>query len=172
MCIDQTNLKMVYTAKLKSKSEGIQEPTAAANCTGALKKVPLYLQASTVPAIVESPVTSESRKESRKISHSVIEKRRREKINTCLSKLKSLVPGCQAFGDSIQKLTILELTVDYILALQGEKGGDLSVLEDAAELFTRNAQYPLSPSPSHSHCLDSGSPAESPKKMAITSILN
>ncbi|KAI8894391.1 hypothetical protein BC833DRAFT_652126 [Globomyces pollinis-pini] len=64
-------------------------------------------------------ITSEQRKINRKISHSVIEKRRREKTNDCLNKLKLLVPACSLQpNQNIQKLTIMELTVTYIYELQ------------------------------------------------------
>lgn len=59
---------------------------------------------------------SESRQELRKQNHSVIEKRRREKINQCLKELQNLVPSCR--NQTLQKLTILERTVEYLYMLQ------------------------------------------------------
>ncbi|TPX46811.1 hypothetical protein SeLEV6574_g03013 [Synchytrium endobioticum] len=53
----------------------------------------------------------------RKISHSAIEKRRRERINTKIMQLKSLVPQCQK-QDNVHKLDILQGAIDYILSLQ------------------------------------------------------
>ncbi|KAJ3306991.1 hypothetical protein HDV03_003318 [Kappamyces sp. JEL0829] len=65
------------------------------------------------------PSPALSKKENRKISHSIIERKRREKMNVCLSQLCKLVPSCVGEEESLQKLTILERTVDYIMALQG-----------------------------------------------------
>jgi len=56
--------------------------------------------------------TSVRKKPSRKESHSVIERRRREKINDCLIKLRNLVPGCrhQLEQKELQSLTKLKST--------------------------------------------------------------
>jgi hypothetical protein len=61
-----------------------------------------------------------NKKETRKISHNIIEKRRREKVNLCLSHLCNLVPSCSQESESLQKLTILERTVEYIKQLHRE----------------------------------------------------
>lgn len=42
------------------------------------------------------PVSSQS---NRKVSHSLIERRRREKINDCLAALRTLVPHCREQGE-------------------------------------------------------------------------
>ncbi|SGY40073.1 BQ5605_C003g02320 [Microbotryum silenes-dioicae] len=42
---------------------------------------------------------SSSHLSTRKISHSLIERRRRERINDCLSQLKRLVPQCREYGE-------------------------------------------------------------------------
>jgi hypothetical protein len=57
----------------------------------------------------------------RKIPHTEIERKRREKTQKCLEELKSLIPNCQ--GRQMHKLTILEHAVDYIKELkeQNEK---------------------------------------------------
>ncbi|SCV67067.1 BQ2448_5713 [Microbotryum intermedium] len=43
--------------------------------------------------------TQSSSNSKRKISHSLIERRRRERINECLSQLKRLVPQCREYGE-------------------------------------------------------------------------
>ncbi|KAJ3155778.1 hypothetical protein HDU86_004248 [Geranomyces michiganensis] len=53
----------------------------------------------------------------RKVSHSAIERRRRERINDKIAQLKSLVPAC-ANQDSLHKLRILEEAIDYIRDLK------------------------------------------------------
>ncbi|KAJ3152254.1 hypothetical protein HDU89_001474 [Geranomyces variabilis] len=55
----------------------------------------------------------------RKVSHSAIERRRRERINDKIMQLKSLVPAC-ANQDSLHKLRILEEAIQYIHILKDE----------------------------------------------------
>ncbi|KAK9729758.1 hypothetical protein K7432_000006 [Basidiobolus ranarum] len=64
---------------------------------------------------------SEERQEKemlRKVSHSAIERRRRERINDKIFQLKTLVPSC-ANQVNLHKLSILESAIDYIQELQG-----------------------------------------------------
>ncbi len=49
----------------------------------------------------------------RKATHSQIEKRRRERINHTMERLKSQVPACRA-ADGLHKLDVLQATADYI----------------------------------------------------------
>jgi hypothetical protein len=70
------------------------------------------------------------KKERRKVSHSVIEKKRRERINYCINQLNLLVPSCQT-EDNLQKLAVLEKTVEYVRRIQGIQAED--------------KKYPLSP---------------------------
>ncbi|ORY04172.1 helix-loop-helix DNA-binding protein [Basidiobolus meristosporus CBS 931.73] len=53
----------------------------------------------------------------RKVSHSAIERRRRERINDKIFQLKTLVPSC-ANQVNLHKLSILESTIEYIHELQ------------------------------------------------------
>lgn len=56
---------------------------------------------------------------SRKTTHSQIEKRRREKINDTMQRLKDLVPACHAASElNLRKLDVLTATADYIEELQ------------------------------------------------------
>lgn len=58
-------------------------------------------------------------KPSRKTTHSQIEKRRREKINDTMERLKNLVPAChEADASSLRKLDVLTATADYIEDMQ------------------------------------------------------
>ncbi|ORY74611.1 hypothetical protein BCR37DRAFT_395765 [Protomyces lactucae-debilis] len=62
-----------------------------------------------------------SAKPSRKTTHSQIEKRRREKINDTMTRLKQLVPACHAHGaESLRKLDVLTETAAYIDALHAQ----------------------------------------------------
>ncbi|ORX95754.1 HLH-domain-containing protein [Basidiobolus meristosporus CBS 931.73] len=63
---------------------------------------------------------SEERQEKemlRKVSHSAIERRRRERINDKIFQLKTLIPSC-ANQVNLHKLSILESAIDYIQELQ------------------------------------------------------
>ncbi|KAI8359065.1 hypothetical protein EDC96DRAFT_514058 [Choanephora cucurbitarum] len=61
----------------------------------------------------------------RKSSHSAIEKRRRERMNDKIEKLKALIPSCTAqFPTSVQqpihKLSVLQAAIDYIQELHDQ----------------------------------------------------
>lgn len=53
----------------------------------------------------------------RKVSHSAIERRRRERINDKILQLKHLVPSC-VDEDHLHKLSILQSTIEYIQHLK------------------------------------------------------
>ncbi|KNC99992.1 uncharacterized protein SPPG_04342 [Spizellomyces punctatus DAOM BR117] len=53
----------------------------------------------------------------RRVAHSAVEKRRREKIKDKVALLRSLVPTC-AMQPNLHKLTVLEHTIDYIYYLR------------------------------------------------------
>ncbi|KAI8325832.1 hypothetical protein GQ54DRAFT_330636 [Martensiomyces pterosporus] len=62
------------------------------------------------------PLTAEEKEMKRKVSHSAIEKRRRERTNAVLRELQNIVPGLCKPG-KIQKLEILEAAAEYIRQL-------------------------------------------------------
>lgn len=76
-------------------------------------------------------------KPSRKTTHSQIEKRRREKINDTMQRLKDLVPACHDPDGSLRKLDVLKATADYIEELLATKHSQ-----------ARGQPQPLSPNPS------------------------
>ena len=52
-------------------------------------------------------------------SHKNIEKKRRDRINSCLDQLKVLVPDCRQYGSKkLDKAEILEMSIDYIQKMQ------------------------------------------------------
>ena len=65
--------------------------------------------------------SAEERDAKRKETHSQIEKKRREKVANCMKELHRLVPS-NASQVYLQKLTILENTVEYIKELQDMLG--------------------------------------------------
>ncbi|KAF9104621.1 hypothetical protein BGX27_010016 [Mortierella sp. AM989] len=62
-------------------------------------------------------VDQETRDLMRKVSHSAIERRRRERINDKILQLKHLVPAC-VDEDHLHKLSILQSTIEYIQHLK------------------------------------------------------
>ncbi|KAG9285221.1 hypothetical protein G9A89_002117, partial [Geosiphon pyriformis] len=78
--------------------------------------IPRQQQNSSIPA--DRPLSlAEKRELARKVSHSAIERRRRERINDKIIQLQQLVPSC-ANQPQIHKLTILQGAIDYIGYLQ------------------------------------------------------
>ncbi|KAI5815004.1 hypothetical protein BZA77DRAFT_355925 [Pyronema omphalodes] len=61
--------------------------------------------------------TSTSRKVARKTAHSLIERRRRSKMNAEFESLKNLVPACK--GVEMHKLAILQASIEYVRYLEG-----------------------------------------------------
>ncbi|NP_001161564.1 hey-like transcription factor [Saccoglossus kowalevskii] len=65
-------------------------------------------------------MSSRKRERGEQTSHKVIEKRRRDRINNCLSELSQTVPAAFAKQTSgkLEKAEILEMTVEYLRAIQ------------------------------------------------------
>ncbi|KAI8876363.1 hypothetical protein K501DRAFT_288935 [Backusella circina FSU 941] len=81
---------------------------------------PAMLPAGRHGSISSSPglaSTADQREKARKISHSAIERRRRERINDKIIQLKQLIPSC-AEQDNLHKMSILQSAIDYITYLK------------------------------------------------------
>ena len=65
------------------------------------------------PLCMERSIIINQAKHPRVSNHATLERRRREKINHCLDQLKIMIPDCRK-QSHLQKLEILELTVEYI----------------------------------------------------------
>lgn len=61
--------------------------------------------------------TADQREKARKVSHSAIERRRRERINDKIFQLKQLIPSC-VNQDNLHKMSILQSAIDYISYLK------------------------------------------------------
>lgn len=73
-------------------------------------------------ASTQSHSKSKSNNRKQRSSHSMIEKRRREKMNDKIERLKKLIPACTpqfpfSVQQPIQKLSVLQAAIDYIQEL-------------------------------------------------------
>jgi hypothetical protein len=87
----------------------------------------LPLPPPTPPASIEKQKHKENHRRS---SHSAVEKRRRERMNDKIERLKSLIPSCTAqFPTSVQqpihKLSVLQAAIDYIEELHAHLENNL-----------------------------------------------
>jgi hypothetical protein len=60
----------------------------------------------------------------RKVTHSAIERKRRDRMNEKINVLRKLVPT--ASSPSLPKLSVLEATIDYIISLQQLPGDTIN----------------------------------------------
>ncbi|CAO3595749.1 unnamed protein product [Absidia cylindrospora] len=61
--------------------------------------------------------TADQREQARKVSHSAIERRHRERINDKIMQLKQLIPTC-ADQENLHKMSILQSAIEYITYLK------------------------------------------------------
>ncbi|KAJ1651620.1 hypothetical protein GGF38_005541 [Coemansia sp. RSA 25] len=87
-----------------------------------------------------SMYSAEEKEMRRKISHSAIEKRRRERTNNVLKDLQVMVPWLSK-SNKVQKLEILEAAAQYIKDLRASSGGASSAAFDHSRLVSSGSSH-------------------------------
>ncbi|KAG0230269.1 hypothetical protein BGW42_001067 [Actinomortierella wolfii] len=100
-----------------SKSASISGPSTAATSSDATVSDTALPSKRRTSSLGSKSVDQEAREMMRKVSHSAIERRRRERINDKILQLKHLVPAC-VDEDHLHKLSILQSTIEYIQYLK------------------------------------------------------
>ncbi|CEP10328.1 hypothetical protein [Parasitella parasitica] len=92
--------------------------------------------------------TADQREKARKVSHSAIERRRRERINDKILQLKQLIPSCVE-QENLHKMSILQSAIDYISYLKDivkkldeKSGGDELLKGDHLKVKTQKSMLP------------------------------
>lgn len=99
----------------RSPAGDVPSPNGSGLATAAYYPAPPTTTLHTSPA--SRPSTADERELARKVSHSAIERRRRERINDKIVQLRQLIPSC-ADQEHLNKMTILQSAIDYITHLK------------------------------------------------------
>ncbi|OJJ49798.1 hypothetical protein ASPZODRAFT_1030901 [Penicilliopsis zonata CBS 506.65] len=113
-----TRTRKIIQMKPKPQSTAPKQPAIAANST--------TNNNNTTKQTKEAGKTPASGGIARKTAHSLIERRRRSKMNEEFSTLKNMIPACR--GQEMHKLAILQASIDYVnyleQCIQDLKAGD------------------------------------------------
>ncbi|KAK4515675.1 uncharacterized protein ATC70_010627 [Mucor velutinosus] len=102
----------------------------------------------TINTTSAAATTADQREKARKVSHSAIERRRRERINDKILQLKQLIPSCVE-QDNLHKMSILQSAIDYISYLKEivkkldeKSGGDELLKGDHLKVKMQKSMLP------------------------------
>ncbi|CAK1355372.1 hypothetical protein CB0940_00898 [Cercospora beticola] len=97
-------------------SEHQQAPSAAASKQTAAAESAPTTKSGNKRKSANAGTTAAGRKIARKTAHSLIERRRRSKMNEEFGVLKDMIPACQ--GQEMHKLAILQASIEYLRYLE------------------------------------------------------
>ena len=98
-----------------TETDAATAPTKAKNAGGRSAKKTQHQQSTQQPT-TPAKATAATRKTARKTAHSLIERRRRFKMNEEFGVLKSMIPACR--GVEMHKLAILQASIEYLNYLE------------------------------------------------------
>ncbi|KAK3362134.1 hypothetical protein B0T24DRAFT_538277 [Lasiosphaeria ovina] len=144
--------------QMKPREEPAPEPTAA-NTRASSSASRSNTLAASAPASTSSKrkqpsaTSAAGRKIARKTAHSLIERRRRSKMNDEFALLKSMIPACTG---EMHKLAILQASIEYVryledcvAQLKARHGTDADSGMDGAGLPSPSFVGPYNPEPSY-----------------------
>ena len=116
---------------------------------GSNKRSASGLSASSTPASKKQPSATSvaGKKIARKTAHSVIERRRRSKMNEEFGVLKDMIPACK--DQEMHKLAILQVYIYLIGMVRSELSHNLSCRQVLTTCATSNNALPISKSQIH-----------------------
>ncbi|KAK8019396.1 helix-loop-helix DNA-binding domain-containing protein [Apiospora arundinis] len=126
-----TRSRKIIQMKPRAQEEVAEPPSPAATPAAAGKGT-----AATTASKKKQPAATSAagRKIARKTAHSLIERRRRSKMNEEFAVLKDLIPACTG---EMHKLAILQASIDYVRYLE----------ECVAKLKSQNESHSMAPTP-------------------------
>lgn len=124
LCLGPSHLPLASAKSARPSLNDLPPPShcASSRTTSAAPLSPPDAPVSRDTAESKRTTGAKRGKPSRKTTHSQIEKRRREKINDTMQRLKHLVPACHVSDSTLRKLDVLTATADYIEELQNALG--------------------------------------------------
>ncbi|PGH05379.1 hypothetical protein AJ80_08347 [Polytolypa hystricis UAMH7299] len=147
--------------KIQQQEEADRNNTDATAAAGATTTTTTTSSSTSKKKQNAGATTAAGRKIARKTAHSLIERRRRSKMNEEFNTLKNMIPACK--GQEMHKLAILQASIDYVNYLERcisdlkanstSNGGDSTPTSPTSFQATRHPSYSSmqEDNPPHNH---------------------